>query len=75
MNFLDKTIILKDENEDDVCMFVDKISFIKEITHEDGGKALLVGMTGGVTHSFKGETICGFLRKINMGCEWCSDKE
>ena len=73
MNFIDKTIILKDEEGNNVCIFVDKVAFIKEV-ERNGEKAALVGLMDGWAHTFIGEDICSFLRKINMGCEWCDCK-
>jgi hypothetical protein len=71
MKFLDKTIILKDSDNNSVCIFVDKIVSIKEI----GSKSSVtqVNMINGVTHRFNNETICSFLRMIKMGCEGCDN--
>ncbi len=74
MNFIDKTLILKDLDENSVCMFVDKISFMKEGFY-CGDTILTVNMIDGASHRFREETICGFLRKINMGCEHCDSKD
>ena len=71
MRFLDKVVILKDSDNSDVCIFVDKIAYIKEL---DTDRSIIqIGMVSGTTHTFNNETICSFLRMIMMGSEGCDD--
>jgi len=71
MKFLDKAVILKDVEDNDICIFIDKVAYIKEV----GSTPTItqVGMVNGVIHKFNNETICSFLRMINMGCEGCDN--
>jgi hypothetical protein len=70
MKFLNKTIILTDVDNNSVCIFVDKITYIKEYVNR---KCVRIGTSDGVAHSFNDETICSFLRKVQLGCEECRD--
>jgi hypothetical protein len=70
MKFIDKAIVLRDISDNEICIFVDKVSYLKEGKDK---KELGVGMVGGSYHVLKGETVCSFLSKINLGCEGCSD--
>jgi len=71
MKFLDKAVILKDVEDNDICIFIDKVAYIKE--DNSNPPTVQVGMISGVIHKFNNETICSFLRMINMGCEGCDN--
>tara|TARA_Y100000034_G_scaffold98624_1_gene120916 strand:- start:183 stop:404 length:222 start_codon:yes stop_codon:yes gene_type:complete len=71
MRFLDKVVILRDVDNNEVCIFVDKVVYIKEVGPNP--PTTQVGMSSGVVHKFHNETICSFLRMIKMGCEGCDD--
>lgn len=71
MKFLDKAVILKDWENNDICIFIDKVAYIKE--DNSNPPITQVGMVSGIVHKFNNQTICSFLRMIKMGCEGCDD--
>ena len=80
MQFIDKAIILKDIDGNDVCIFVDKVAFVKEYNpdlkeNDDSSSDVItrIGMISGDSHIFPNESICSFLRKVNLTCENCDD--
>ena len=43
MKFLDKAVILKDVEDNDICIFVDKVAYIKELKSKTYGNRYIPG--------------------------------